>query len=160
MAARPRRLQGVIGLLAVLGAGAAGLLIYELGTPVPVVKRAGFTSAAEPGTAALATSFARAETANGLTVAVEIEDLLADASFVLDATWTSPDGKESGFCSRSVQHAREPLLLLACRPPISGPFAVGTWRVQVLLSHPRLYQMAGPIPGSKEPGVLKLTITE
>jgi hypothetical protein len=158
-AARRRRFQGVLGLLALLGTGAACLLIYEMGTPVPVVTRAGFTAAATPGAAPLATSFARAATADGLAVAIEIEDLLADASFVLDATWTSPDGKEAGFCSRSLQHAREPRLLLACRPPLSGPFAAGTWRVQVLLSHPRLYQMAVPIPGSKEPGVLKLTIT-
>lgn len=160
-AGRRRRFQRILGFVALMGALAGALFLYELGTPVPVVVRAGFTPPVEhPETAKLAATFPRAQAVEGLWVVVEIEDLLADASFVLDASWLAPDGKEAAVCSASRQHGRERHLVLACRAALPQPVAVGTWHVQILLSHPRLYQMQVPFPGSTEPGELTLTITE
>lgn|GEM_PF-5411557 len=154
-----KRFQRWLGVVAVAGAILGCLFLYELGTPVPVVTRAGFTTAADPAGARLATTFTRAQAAGGLTVVVEIEDLLADASFVLDTTWRGPDGAELGLCSQSRQHGRERRILLACRPTLPQPLPLGAWHVQVLLSHPRLYQLEVPIPGSGTPGQIPLTIT-
>lgn len=154
-----RRFQRWLGVVTLVGLGLGWLFLYELGTPVPVVTRAGFTTAEDPDGAKLRTTFTRAEAANGLTLVVEIEDLLADVSFVLDSTWRGPDGAELGLCSKSRQHARERRMLLACRPALPPTLPLGAWHVEVLLSHPRLYQLEVPIPGSGTPGQLPLTIT-
>jgi hypothetical protein len=80
-------------------------------------------------------------------------------SFVLDTSWLGPDGKELGVCSESRQHGRERRMLLACRAALPQPVPLGAWRVKAWLSHPRLYQMEVPLPGSATPGELTLTIT-
>jgi hypothetical protein len=160
-AGKRRRMHRALGLLALVGTALCCLFLYELGTPVPVVVRAGFTLPTEPPEKAkLGTTFTRAQAADGLVAVVELENLLSDASFVLDAAWRGPDGKEQAVCSGNRQHVRERRLVLSCRAPLPQPVAVGTWHVQLLVSHPRLYQMEVPLPGSATPGELALTISE